>query len=161
MSIAIVGSSHVLKLQQQLQSGAIYNGGEFENFPRIEWLGKSGLTASELSDMGSPVTRRFKSRLQYSQVQIACLIIGGNDLDQARGQGHEDGDNATETVYSNIKKIVEWMKPYVEHVIVVPLSPRVHPRDSSCPFGRKYPGSAHYGEDLLTLRYLTSGTGSA
>ena len=81
MSIAIVGSSHVIKLQQQLQRGAIYDGGKLDDFPHIEWLGKSGLTAAELSDMGSPVTRDFQRRLQFSEVQTVCLIIGSNDLD--------------------------------------------------------------------------------
>ena len=57
-------------------------------------------------------------------------------------------------VYANIREIVHWVKLLVEHVIVVPLRPRVHPRDTTCPFGRKYPGSETYWEDRLALNKM-------
>ena len=151
MTLAIIGSSHVCRLREQLEKGSIYSGGALTGFPTIEWFGKSGLTAETLADLDSSLTREWRARLRRLKPETACLMLGANDLDRKedRRRGVREKDAAD--VLKLIKEIVQWLTPLVGRVLIVPLWHRQYPRNITCHFRNKYPGRSDYAETCNTL----------
>ena len=142
MSLAIIGSSHVYKLKNQLYAGSIYPNGIDDRLPILEWFGKSGLRAFDLKNSGNSTRREITSR---TNAQVACLIIGANDLDDIY-----TGCNIDE-VLDSIRLTVRGILVDIPLVMVVPLFFRQYPRNNSCPYRHRYPGRYDYNTLLVEL----------
>lgn len=136
--VAIIGSSHVKRLQENIQENNVKEKGtvlhdEYE----ITWWGKSGMSISWLL---SPKAEDFKNALLNARPQIAVLILGSNDLDSYESP-------SAEQVAAQFKLVVTWLYEVVgvRRVVAMPLfCRREGPRISRWRF--KYPGRRNYNE---------------
>jgi hypothetical protein len=77
--------------------------------------------------------------------QVACLIIGANDLDDIY-----TGSNIDE-VLDSIRLTVKGILVDIPLVMVVPLFFRLYPRNHSCPYRHRYPGRYDYNTLVVKL----------
>jgi lysophospholipase L1-like esterase len=151
MTVAVIGSSHVCRLRDQLEKGSIYPGVGLNNFPTIEWFGKSGLTAEDLANLDKQTTREWRDRIRRLQPEVACLMVGANDLDRAADRRRGIREKDAVDVLKYIREVVQWLKPLVGRVLIVPLWHRQYPRNRSCHFRHRYPGRADYTKACRNL----------
>ena len=146
MSLIIVGSSHVCRMEEGIANGQIYSGGKLEDFPAVTWLGKSGLRVGELVDRSTGFASVVYAQVAREMPDVVCLMLGGNDIDN---MGRQDvGD-----VYENFKKVVTWIRAVGPAVLIVPLWHRQYPRTTKCSFRMRYPGSCRYAEHYEQLNF--------
>lgn len=140
MSLVILGSSHVSKLE-----GAMYRlyseGGKPAQATCIPvdtvFYGVSGMTLSEFNAAESGRSSKVKRSLEQCSCNTVVLIAGGNDLDTDEG-------GQWESVLESFITAVEWLSARFDSVLVVRLFHRTYPRSGNRSWHFKYPGRADY-----------------
>ena len=140
MSVVILGSSHVSKLEGAMYS--LYSEGrkpaQATCIPAdTVFYGVSGMTLSEFNAAESGRSSQVKRSLEQCSCKTVVLIAGGNDLDT------EDGVE-WESVLERFITAVEWLSAVFDSVLVVRLFHRTYPRSGNRSWHFKYPGRADY-----------------
>ena len=140
MSLVILGSSHVSKLE-----GAIHHLYSYAGKPAIAtciphdtlFYGVSGMTLSEFNAAESGRSSQVKRSLEQCSCKTVVLIAGGNDLDR-------DESVHWQSVLDSFITAVEWLSAVFDSVLVVRLFHRTYPRSGNRSWHFKYPGRADY-----------------
>lgn len=140
MSIAILGSSHVKKLE-----GAMHRLYSDRGKPAKAtciphdtlFYGVSGMTLSEFNAAESCRSSQVKRSLEKCSSKTVVLIAGGNDLDRDEGVKWE-------SVLDSFITAVEWLLSHFDSVLVVRLFNRTYPRSGNRSWHLKYPGRWEY-----------------
>lgn len=140
MSLVVVGSSHVSKLESAMHR--LYSeGGQPVRARCIPhdtlFYGVSGMTLREFNAAESPRSSQVKRSLEQSSSKRVVLIAGGNDLDREEGVEWE-------SVVKSFITAIEWLSIRFDSVLVVRLFNRTYPRSGNRSWHFKYPGRSDY-----------------